>query len=100
MTERKSIRQAIILVGGLGTRLGALTKKTPKPLLPVAGRPFLEYVITWLARAGVEEVILSTGYLAGTFSDFLDKGSWVGPEGCQVSVVESRETSPLGPPEP
>jgi NDP-sugar pyrophosphorylase family protein len=40
MTEE--IRQAVILSGGLGTRLGALTEKRPKPLLPVAGRPLLE----------------------------------------------------------
>lgn len=38
------LRQAVVLAGGLGTRLGELTRSTPKPLLPVGGRPFLEYL--------------------------------------------------------
>lgn len=94
------IRQAVVLVGGLGTRLGSLTHATPKPLLHVAGRPFLETLILWLARAGVEDVILSTGYLAGAFELFLAdghaSGRWVGPEGKPVVVRESRESKPLG----
>lgn len=94
------VRQAVVLVGGLGTRLGALTQTVPKPLLPVAGRPFLDTVIVWLARAGVEEIILSTGYLAGTFTAFLDEGRaagrWIGPTGDPVVVRESREDRPLG----
>ena len=45
-------RQCVILVGGKGTRLGALTKDTPKPLLPVGGRPFLSYLIQEAARHG------------------------------------------------
>jgi D,D-heptose 1,7-bisphosphate phosphatase len=96
----KPIRQAVVLVGGLGTRLGELTKTTPKPLLPVAGRPFLDTLIVWLARAGIEEIILSTGYLAGTFESFLAEGRasgrWVGPVGDPVAILESREETPLG----
>lgn len=57
------LRQAVILVGGQGTRLGVLTKQTPKPMLPVAGIPFLEYLIWNLARHGIEDIILSCGYL-------------------------------------
>lgn len=95
-----AVRQAVILVGGLGTRLGTLTATTPKPLLPVAGRPFLDTLIQWLARAGVEDIILSTGYLAGTFSAFLAEGQasgrWTGPEVVPVKVRESREETPLG----
>jgi histidinol-phosphate phosphatase family protein len=100
MIATAPVRQAVVLVGGLGTRLGALTKTTPKPLLPVAGRPFLEVLILWLARAGVEDIILSTGYLAGTFEGFLAEGHasgrWTGPEGLPIRVRESREDQPLG----
>ena len=57
-------KQAAILVGGLGTRLGALTTNTPKPLLPCGNRPFLAWVLRELCRFGIEETLLLTGYLA------------------------------------
>ena len=56
--------QALILAGGQGTRLRPLTVTTPKPVLPLAGRPFLSLMLDWLARHGVEEAILSCGFLA------------------------------------
>lgn len=56
------IRQAVILCGGLGSRLGALTEETPKPLLAVGGRPFLEILVQELTRYGVEEVLLLAAY--------------------------------------
>ena len=59
-----SVKQAAILVGGLGTRLGALTATTPKPLLPCGDRPFLAWVLRELCRFGIEETLLLTGYLA------------------------------------
>ena len=59
-----TLRQAAILVGGLGTRLSALTAATPKPLLPVGGRPFLAWLLRELSRFGVEEAVLLTGHLA------------------------------------
>lgn len=61
------LSQAVILVGGLGTRLGALTANTPKPLLPVAGRPFLEHLIQEVSRYGFDRVTL----LAGRFGERL-----------------------------
>jgi D,D-heptose 1,7-bisphosphate phosphatase len=57
-------KQACILVGGRGTRLGKLTAATPKPLLPVGGRAFLDYLIENVARHDVEEVLLLSGYLS------------------------------------
>jgi D,D-heptose 1,7-bisphosphate phosphatase len=54
--------QAVILVGGLGTRLGALTRDLPKPLLDVAGRPFLDYMIENCVRFGFRNIILLAGY--------------------------------------
>lgn len=60
----KPPRQAVILAGGLGTRLGALTRETPKPLLPVAGKPFLDYLLWNLKRHGFERVLFLLGYKA------------------------------------
>src|SRR5579862_7909385 len=56
------IKQAVLLVGGLGTRLGERTRDTPKPLLDVAGRPFLSWLIDDLRRQGVLEILLLAGY--------------------------------------
>jgi mannose-1-phosphate guanylyltransferase len=56
--------QALVLAGGEGTRLRPLTYTTPKPVMPLAGRPFLSFMLDWLRRQGVEEVILSCGFLS------------------------------------
>jgi D-glycero-D-manno-heptose 1,7-bisphosphate phosphatase len=58
------IMQAIILVGGKGTRLGALTADTPKPMMDIAGRPFIKLLIDEVARHGFEDIILLCGHLA------------------------------------
>jgi len=81
---------AILLAGGRGTRLGSLTDSTPKPLLHVAGRPFVFYVLDQLVAAGLTRVILSTGYLAGQFEQVI--GSCYG--GLDVRYVVEEE--PLG----
>jgi mannose-1-phosphate guanylyltransferase len=56
--------QALVLAGGEGTRLRPLTYTKPKPILPLAGRPFLAFMLDWLRRHGVDEVILSCGFLS------------------------------------
>jgi mannose-1-phosphate guanylyltransferase len=56
--------QALILAGGEGTRLRPLTYTVPKPVLPLAGRPHIAYVIDWLVRHGVDDVVVSCGHLA------------------------------------
>jgi mannose-1-phosphate guanylyltransferase len=56
--------QALILAGGEGTRLRPLTYTVPKPVLPLAGRPHVAYVIDWLVRHGVDDVVVSCGHLA------------------------------------
>lgn len=58
---------AVVLVGGEGTRLRPLTYTTPKPLLPICNQPFLERQLGWLARHGIDEVVLSMGYLPEAF---------------------------------
>ena len=64
MTTDATIRQAAILVGGLGTRLGAATASTPKPILPVGDRPFLAWLIRELVRFGVTDILLLAGHLS------------------------------------
>src|SRR5450432_558375 len=54
--------QCVILAGGLATRMRPLTDVRPKALLPVAGRPFIDHQLEWLARHGVTDVVLSIGY--------------------------------------
>ncbi len=56
--------QALILAGGEGTRLRPLTYTTPKPVMPLAGRPFLSFMLDWAHGHGVDEVILSCGFLS------------------------------------
>lgn len=83
------IRQAVVLAGGRGTRLGTLTAETPKPLLDVGGRPFIDWVVANLERQGVEHVVLTTGYRADAFEEWLDAHD--GP----ASVSTFIETEPL-----
>jgi mannose-1-phosphate guanylyltransferase len=56
--------QALVLAGGEGTRLRPLTLTTPKPVMPLAGRPFLSFMLDWLARHGADDVILSCGFMS------------------------------------
>jgi D,D-heptose 1,7-bisphosphate phosphatase len=64
------VRQAVILCGGLGTRLGELTADTPKPLLEIAGTPFLGTLIQEVSRAGIRRFLLLAGHLANKVEDF------------------------------
>ena len=63
--------QALVLAGGEGTRLRPLTLTTPKPVLPLAGRPFLSFMLDWLHGHGVEEAILSLGFLSDAVHEVL-----------------------------
>jgi mannose-1-phosphate guanylyltransferase len=81
--------KAVMLVGGLGTRLRPLTLHTKKELMPVANRPFLEHVLANLAKHGVDEVILTAGYLAEAFQDFPAERTH------GINLVIEREAQPL-----
>ena len=63
--------QAIVLVGGEGTRLRPLTETVPKPALTLVDRPFLAYMIEWLAGHGVTEVVLACGFLPDVLREAL-----------------------------
>jgi D-glycero-alpha-D-manno-heptose 1-phosphate guanylyltransferase len=82
--------KAIVLCGGRGTRLGDLTKATPKPLLMVAGRPFIAHILDRLTRSGVDELVLAVGFHWTQFRDYVGR-DWNG-----VKVDYSIESSALG----
>jgi mannose-1-phosphate guanylyltransferase len=67
--------QAVILAGGLGTRLGVLTRDMPKVMLPFNGRPFLHYIIKLLKEQEIKDIVICTGYLGEQVKDFLGNGS-------------------------
>ncbi|MGB3896859.1 MAG: NDP-sugar synthase, partial [Mycolicibacter sinensis] len=82
---------AVLLVGGKGTRLRPLTLSAPKPMLPTAGLPFLTHLLSRIAAAGIEHVILSTSYKPEVFSAEFGDGSALG---LQIDYVT--EDEPLG----
>lgn len=71
---------AVILVGGLGTRLRPLTLSAPKPMLPIAGVPFLTHLITCIRDAGVTHIVLGTSFRAAVFEQHFGDGSDFGVE--------------------
>ena len=83
--------KAIILAGGLGTRLRPLTDTTPKPLLPVQDKPLIEHIIENLRNHGITEIILSIGYKAEQIKEYFGDGSRLG-----VQITYSIEDEPLG----
>ncbi|MFH0712275.1 MAG: NDP-sugar synthase [Candidatus Jorgensenbacteria bacterium] len=72
------VKQAVILAGGLGTRLWPLTRETPKPMVRVVGKPFLHHLIDLLKKEGIEEVVLLLGYLPEKVVSYFKDGSRVG----------------------
>jgi len=70
--------QAVILVGGEGTRLRPLTSTVPKPVVPLVDRPFITYMLEWLKNHGVDDVIMSCGFLATSVRNVLGDGSQLG----------------------
>jgi NDP-sugar pyrophosphorylase family protein len=70
--------QAVILAGGLGTRLQPLTTSVPKPMVPVHGRPFLEYELALLAQNGITDVVLCVGHLGEQVSRHFGTGHALG----------------------
>jgi mannose-1-phosphate guanylyltransferase len=70
--------EAVLLVGGKGTRLRPLTVHTPKPMLPTAGVPFLHHVLSRAREAGIEHVVLATSYRPEVFKDGIGDGSSLG----------------------
>jgi mannose-1-phosphate guanylyltransferase len=87
------VTEAILLVGGLGTRLRPLTEHTPKPMLPVAGVPFVLHQVARAYAAGVRRIVLATSYRAEVFTDGLGS-ALAGMPGLELVYVV--EDEPLG----
>lgn len=82
--------EAIILAGGFGTRLREAVPDLPKPMAPIAGRPFLAWQLDYLIASGITRFILSVGYKAETISDYFGESY----QGCPINYV--KEDEPLG----
>ena len=85
--------QAILLVGGFGTRLRPLTLTTPKQMLPVLDRPMIEHVVSRLRRHGVDRVVLALGYHDGAFRAAYPDGRCAGVDLCCVVEPEPLDTA-------
>jgi dTDP-glucose pyrophosphorylase len=84
---------AVVLAGGRGTRLGELTASTPKPMLPVAGRPILERIVLHLVGSGIGTVHLAVNYLGDQIREHFGDGSEFG---CDIIYLEEDPATPLG----
>ena len=82
--------EAIILAGGLGTRLRGVIGEIPKCMAPIDGKPFLQYQLEWLSRFDVTHVVLSVGYLKEAVMDFVDSLEW------PFEISYAVENEPLG----
>src|SRR5690349_1857950 len=84
-------RTAVILAGGLGSRLRPYTVVLPKPLMPVGDMPILEVIIRQLARSGISQIVLAVNYQAEILRAFFANGEKFG-----VNITYSLESKPLG----
>jgi D,D-heptose 1,7-bisphosphate phosphatase len=94
VTNMRAPKQCVILIGGLGTRLGALTADTPKPMLDIGGRPFLEYLLIEAARFGFSEVLLLAGFRAERVASYIAESGI--DRALNLSVEVQIEDSPAG----
>jgi mannose-1-phosphate guanylyltransferase len=85
--------QAVILVGGEGTRLRPLTSTVPKPVVPLVDRPFISFMLEWLRGHGVDDVVLSCGFLATSVRNVLGDGSGLGIRLRFIEEPEPRGTA-------
>src|SRR3989344_9397 len=85
------VNTAVILAGGFGTRLRPLTDTTPKPLLPVKGKPTLLHIIENIREHNIKNIILSVGYKAELIENYFGDGKRFG-----INISYSKESEPLG----
>lgn len=76
--ENKSVRQAVILAGGLGTRMKPFTDSAPKPMYPFRGKPFIYYLVKQIKSFGIDRILILLGYLPEKIMDYLKDGSEYG----------------------
>ncbi|GAB6189631.1 HAD-IIIA family hydrolase [Marinitoga arctica] len=85
------IKQAVILAGGLGTRLKSVVKDIPKPMAPINDIPFLEYIIKILKENGFKKILLLTGYKSEIIENYFENGNKFG-----IKIEYSKEKEPVG----
>jgi D,D-heptose 1,7-bisphosphate phosphatase len=90
------IRQAVILCGGFGARLGSLTARSPRPLLPVGGRPFLDVLLFELGRHGVRRVLLLAGFAAQEIQEYARSTPLKERFGLEIAVAVEPEPAGTG----
>jgi mannose-1-phosphate guanylyltransferase len=83
--------QAVILAGGLGTRLRPYTFLLPKPMLPVGPKPIMEHILEWLKQSGISDIVVSTGYLGKMLQEYFGDGREWG-----VRITYATSPHPLG----
>lgn len=88
------VRQCVFLVGGLGSRLGELARDTPKPMLPVAGRPFIEHLLAKAARSGFDRALLLAGHRAEVITRHIEGAGLA--DGLGIEIAVSIEPGPMG----
>ena len=91
LPEVTSGLQAVVMAGGFGKRLSPLTEETPKPMLPVGGRPLLERIVAQLQQAGIQRVNITTHYKPEKIVEYFGSGSAFG-----VDIQYVNEDRPLG----
>jgi mannose-1-phosphate guanylyltransferase len=87
----KRTERALILAGGMGTRLQPYTFFVPKPMLPLADKPLLEHLIVWLRDNGINEIVISVAYLRNLIEDYFKEGKRWG-----LKIDYARSDTPLG----
>jgi NDP-sugar pyrophosphorylase family protein len=83
--------KAVVLAGGKGTRLAPYTYILPKPMMPIGDRAILEVLLGQISRAGIKEVTLAVGHLAGLMESYFKDGSQY-----DLKIAYAHETKPLG----
>lgn len=89
--KNKSVNKAFLLAGGKGTRLRPITYEMPKPMVPVKGKPLLEYHINFLKKYDITDIIISIGYLGDQIKEYFGDGSRFG-----VNITYVKEDDALG----
>lgn len=84
------VKEAVILAGGFGTRLQSVVADVPKPMAPVKGKPFLQYILDYCIKQGIESVVLSTGYKHEVIFSFF------GSQYKTIQIQYAHEKEPLG----
>ncbi|HEX2938869.1 MAG TPA: nucleotidyltransferase family protein, partial [Ruminiclostridium sp.] len=91
--------KTIIMAGGKGTRIASVNSEVPKPMIPILGKPILEYEIETLKRQGYTDIIIVVGHLGNVIKDYFGDGSGISPATLKpfgVSISYITEEQPLG----